>query len=217
MPARALIKICGLTNQADLDAVVRLRFDFAGFIFAGASPRRVTPEHAATMHSQGIKRVGVFVEQRPEEILHIMRTARLDYAQLHGEHGPEVCAALAPYGVIKVFWPERYTDATALEEDMHRFAEYTDFFLLDAGQGGGGSGHSFAWKRVQTCAPPRPWFLAGGIAPENALAALALPLPHRVGLDVNSGVEIRPGEKDLQKLQQLYTLFNPCHEKRDAL
>lgn len=207
MRGRPLIKICGLANQADLDAVARLGFDFAGFIFAEKSPRRVTPEQAAGLHSQGIKRVGVFVEQGADEIRRIMRAARLDYAQLHGEQRPEDCAALAPHQVIKVFWPERHEDAAALEADMRRFAEHAAFFLLDAGQGGGGSGQAFAWERLRSCAMPRPWILAGGLSPKNAQAALALCLPRMAGLDVNSGVESRPGQKNHEALARLHNVL----------
>lgn len=198
------LKVCGLTRPEDVALCQELGVGYTGFIMAGESPRRITPAAVAAMPQGGAKRVGVFTTGDIREITAAMKTAGLAYAQLHGGQDVEACRALGPEHVIKVFWPERH-DARALQEAMERFAPVCAFFLFDAGTGGGGSGRAFAWEQLAALTIPRPWFLAGGIGPENARKALAACSPDV--LDVNSGVESAPGIKDAQKLRQVCTII----------
>ncbi len=194
-----MIKICGLTRQEDADVCGWLETSLAGFIFHPASPRAVTPEQAAAIRTGTAMRVGVFVRQSVDEILRIMEQARLHLAQLHGDQGPAFCAALGKSKVMRVFWPERYDSLRDLEADLQRYAPCCRFFLFDAGKQLGGHGAEQDWTRLKGLRSPKSWFIAGGLGPDNVLAAIDACNP--CGVDLNSGVESAPGIKDHDKLK----------------
>lgn len=191
------LKVCGMTRPSDLDLAQELGFDFCGFIFHPQSPRHVAPEFAATLKTEGLLRVGVFVNQGAEEIEHIMRVARLDYAQLHGPQTPEQVSRIGGERVIRVLWPQKYANLDELEEAASSYK--CALFLLDAGQSGGGSGSTLAWESLAGLRMPAPWFLAGGLSAANA--ATAAKICHPWALDFNSGLEDRPGLKNNEKMR----------------
>lgn len=205
------LKICGLTRREDADLCHELGVAYTGFIFAAESPRAVSPEAVAGIPAGRAKRVGVFTRASLDEIRQTMKTASLDYIQLHGGQDVAFCRALAPERVIKVFWPEKQ-DMKELQTELRRFAGAAAFFLFDAGTGGGGAGRSFAMDLLDALEIPCPWFLAGGVGPETAVRrdaasghsggkARIYRLPY--ALDVNSGVESAPGIKDAAMLRAL--------------
>lgn len=191
-----ILKICGMKRQADLDAAREAGFDFCGFIFHQQSPRYIDAASAARFETGAMKRVGVFVDSTPSEILEIMKIADLDFAQLHGNQGEEVAKALGWEKVIRVIWPNRYKNMTEAAREMsgHKCA----MFLLDAGQRGGGSGKNLDWQGLAELHIAESWLLAGGLNEANLQEALKLCNPS--GLDFNSGLEISPGIKDHVKL-----------------
>lgn len=194
------LKVCGLTRASDVSLCLELGVAFTGFIFAPGSPRRLKPEAAAALPRGPAARVGVFAGQDLSEVRRIMKIAGLDYAQLHGGEGARFCRALGPERVIKTLWPQKLTPSSFMEERA-RFAPLCAFFLLDAGQGGGGSGRNLDWATLADLDLGKPWFLAGGLTPENLPLALAACSPWAV--DCNSGLEEaeRPGCKDSAKLR----------------
>jgi len=215
-----LLKVCGMTLPAQVEAIDAMGVDLLGFIFAKKSPRYVTPEHVAGIARGNAKRVGVFVEQAPDEVNRIMETAKLDYAQLHAGQDADFCRAVGPERVIRVFWPQRYAGTLAaqagetvsapgsgdaaleeLEREMTRYADLCAFMLLDSGTSGGGHGTSLDFAALARLNAPRPWLLAGGLSPDNAALAVAQARP--AGLDVNSGVETSPGVKDISRVNQV--------------
>jgi phosphoribosylanthranilate isomerase len=210
MAAEVKVKICGLSRQEDLDLCVRLKVDFVGFIFAPKSPRAVTPSAAARLESQGVERVGVFVNATTQEILSVVREARLDRVQLHGrEPLPLVRAIAQELGaerVIKVFWPW-VTDSVVAdplaampEEEMALYADSAACFLFDGGKEGGGHGRALPLEVLRRLKEksPRPFFVAGGLGPENAPEVAERIAPF--GLDLNSALESAPGKKDPKKI-----------------
>lgn len=198
---RPLVKVCGITLAEQAAALDALGVDFLGFIFARKSPRTVTAAQAAAMECGRARRVGVFVEHTPEAVARIMDQARLDLAQLHAGQDEAFCLAVGPHRVIKVFWPQRYASRAGLEEDMARFRHCCALMLLDSGISGGGHGTRLECAALTGLNAPRPWLLAGGLSQGNALQALARARP--AGLDLNSGVEISPGVKDISKINTL--------------
>lgn len=198
-----LIKICGLTRQEDVDEAARLGAHFCGFIFHPGSPRGLAAQQAARLASGSMRRVGVFVEQGADEILRVMREARLDFAQLHGEQSVACARAVGAERVIRVIWPARCTGRAQLEAELQRHAESCAWYLLDAGLAGGGSGSRLAWRELGGLGAPRPWLLAGGLNADNAQRALVLCAPD--GLDFNSGIEDAPGRKNSQKMAAAVT------------
>ena len=200
-----LCKICGLRREEDLRLCHELGVGFTGFIFARQSPRFVEPEAVAALpvHYPDSPagrplRVGVFAGESLDEIRRVASTARLDLLQLHGGEDENFCRALRPERVIKVLWPQRL-GRQGLEDEMRRFAPVCAWFLLDAGQSGGGSGGNLDWRDLAELRPPRPWLLAGGLGPDSLPLALAACSP--AGVDLNSALESAPGEKDHARMR----------------
>lgn len=197
-----LVKVCGLTRTQDVLACQDLGVDLLGFTFHPASPRCVEPSFAARFpRGRGLK-VGLFLRQTPDEVNRIMEEAGLDLAQLHGGQDQDFCRAVGPERVIKVLWPEALGSRRALEAEA--FGHCCRFLLLDAGSSGGGHGRSIDSTILQHVGIKKDWFLAGGIGPDNAAAALAAYAP--CGLDCNSGVEDAPGIKNQDKIAMVLRL-----------
>lgn len=190
------LKICGITREEDALEASRLGFQLCGFVFHASSPRHMTMERAAALHSGAMLRTGVFVNQELEEIRAIMSFARLDYAQLHGGQSQEMAQAIGLDRVIRVLWPARYDNAHQLEADAA--SKPCAFYLLESGVKGGGSGEVMNWGNLRGLRLPAPFFLAGGLSPQNVAQAAQLCKPD--GMDINSGVEKAPGVKDHKKM-----------------
>lgn len=211
---RLLIKICGMSDQAALDAAGSGGADFCGFIFHPSSPRRIAPEAAGRLDAHGLTRVGVFVRADVETMARTADLARLDLIQMHGDQGPDEMMAARELasrrtgrriGAIRVLWPARHAGLDDLAREAERYAEAADFFLLEAGLCGGGSGRTQNPHDLADLRLPRPWLLAGGLTPENAPAAAAALAanPTFAGLDVNSGLEDAPGRKNPATIRAL--------------
>ena len=194
-----LIKICGLTRQGDVDAAEKLGAGFCGFIFHPHSPRFISPEAAGELESGTMLRVGVFVTQDAEEILRIMKLARLDLAQLHGMQSIECARKVGVERVIRVIWPDRYSHRALLYNEVQKYANSCAYYLFDAGSSGGGSGQRLPWQELYGLKREHPFFLAGGLNAENVGQAIAGCDPE--GVDFNSGVEDSPGLKNSNKMQ----------------
>lgn len=189
-----LVKVCGLTRQQDVTACAGMGVDLAGFIFHPKSPRNVTVAQVAAMETYGMVRVGVFVAQGVDEVMHIMREARLDLAQLHGGQDAAFCAAVGQSRVMRVCWPERHATQASLAEELQTLSPHVRLFLFDAGASGGGHGTALRGDLLRGLAVPRPWLLAGGLGPRTVVQAARGYDP--AGYDFNSGVESAPGIKD---------------------
>ena len=192
---RPFIKICGQTHAASVEASLSIGAQYVGFIFHEGSPRSIVPERAACIRSGLAKRVGVFVRQRGEEILHTMHRAGLHWAQLHGGQTVEDALLIGPERVIRVLWPQACSGMAELQQQMDAWAPYCAYFLLDAGKspGAGGTGHSLDVSQLAQLHFPRPWILAGGLSARTLPQILAHCAPD--GIDLNSGVEVAPGLK----------------------
>lgn len=204
-----LIKICGLTQLQDVLFCDRTGVNFLGFIFYKKSPRNVPQSLLDCLPQTRGKKVGVFVHQKSREIIDILEEYNLDMAQLHGPYTPQDCQGIGPQRVIKVIWPEQYQTQKGLCSDLEKFTPYCRYFLLDGGPSGGGHGKAIASPLLKGLSLPRPWFLAGGLGPENVLESWNH--CHPQGIDLNSGVETAPGLKDHKKISQVIEL---CQKKQ---
>lgn len=200
-----LIKVCGITRQQDADACAHVGVDMLGFIFHPASPRHVEPAVAQSIATGNALRVGLFVNQSQAEVLAVMDRARLDLAQLCGDNDPAFCRAIGPNRVMRVFWPERYTSRSALEDDLMRMAPFMAYALLDAGTSGGGHGRPQNPGFLHGLECPVPWLLAGGLSPETLAPAMAQCAPD--GFDLNSGLESAPGIKDHERIHRAVAII----------
>jgi phosphoribosylanthranilate isomerase len=189
------VKICGLSRPCDIEAVNQYRPDYIGFVFAANSSRKITPWQAAELREKldpGIACVGVFVDETIENIIALTKSGTIDLIQLHGSEDEEYIQslkALTDKPVIKAVSVNNKGDVQKWDNTS------ADFLLLD--NHGGGTGKSFDWDLIG--AVSKPYFLAGGLCPESAGAAVKRSKPY--SLDVSSGVETQ-GSKDPVKIRE---------------
>lgn len=184
------IKICGMSEQAAIDRAAALGVDLCGFVSYSRSPRDIDAEHAARLDTHGMARVGVFVSNNADEIRRFAETARLDFIQMHGGQSVEIARQFPAEKVIRVLWPPKYETMAALQADIDNFASTCGRYLLDAGMG---SGMTLDWTVLDKLRFPHPWFLSGGLGPQNI--GQALKACHPDGVDLNSKLEDAPGHK----------------------
>ena len=186
------IKFCGLSRPCDIEAANELRSDYIGFVFAPKSKRYVTPQKAMELRRllhPGILAVGVFVNERPEAIAELLRDGVIDIAQLHGSEDADYITRLRQLTdrpVIQAFGIKTEKDLKETESCS------ADCVLLDSGAG---TGTVFDWDLIRNIR--RPYFLAGGLDPDNVAEAVRLLRPYAV--DVSSGIET-DGRKDKSKM-----------------
>ncbi len=190
------IKICGMSDQAAIDKAAELGVDLCGFVSFSKSPRNIDAEHAARLDTHGMARVGVFVSADIPEIRRFAETARLDFLQLHGGQSDEIARHFPAERVIRVLWPKNYETPDALQADINRFARTCGRYLLDAGMG---SGKTLDWTVLDSLRFPHPWFLSGGLGPQNI--GQALRICHPDGVDLNSKLEDAPGHKSVSLIE----------------
>lgn len=186
------IKFCGLTGDCDIDAANELRPEYIGFVFAPKSKRYVAPERAAELKRQlaaGIKAVGVFVNDDLYHVAELLNRGIIDIAQLHGSEDEEYIGHLRQLTGKSIIRAYRIKTA----EDIAEAEKCTaDHVLLDSGAG---TGEVFDWKLIKNM--KRPYFLAGGLSPDNVENAVEQLSPYAV--DVSSGIET-DGVKDKAKM-----------------
>ncbi|MFB9329589.1 phosphoribosylanthranilate isomerase [Paenibacillus aurantiacus] len=209
----ARIKICGLRDAATIRAMGSLEVDEIGFVFA-KSRRQVEPETAASLIEEvkqmnqplggAPKTVGVFVGASLEQLRELLAIAPLDVVQLHGDEGPELCAAIRDeFGkeVWKVFSVSGDDAAGTGHDRLLPYEGRIDAALIDTA--GGGTGQTFGWEVIPRYAASAktigvPLYVAGGLHPGNASELLE---QYEVdGVDVSSGVET-DGVKDIEKIR----------------
>jgi phosphoribosylanthranilate isomerase len=194
------VKICGIKTLPDALAAIEAGADYLGFNFYPKSIRFIDKSVCAEItsvlkreHPQ-VKLVGVFVNSSVEEINDILQTCRLDLAQLHGDETPEIFAQLTPHA-FRAFRGIPESNAGYERDEVPAM-------LIDAAVKGvyGGSGVTADWTAAAELAKKYPLLLAGGLTPENVADAVRQVRPW--GVDVASGVESAPGEKDAGKMIQ---------------
>lgn len=195
------VKVCGITRTEDAELCASLGAAYLGFIFVPASPRFIAPGAAAKIvralpKESRPKIVGVFRNATIETIQRVAKDVPLDFVQLHGEESPEDIAAIGVPAIKAVRVGETLPDTAPFASASHLL-----FDTLDERRAGG-TGRRFDWSLLAGYDRARPFFLAGGITPENAAAAVSAVRPQ--GIDVSSGVESAPGIKDEEKLRLLF-------------
>lgn len=205
-PAPA-VKICGVTDAHDARTAVEAGADYVGLVFA-ESPRRVSREEAARIVAalEGRARpVGVFVDADPATIRAVCAETGIEVAQLHGAEPPEACAALREAG-LEVWKAVRPREPAELGWTADRYRDAVDAVLVEGWSperaGGTGTGVPLEWLegwRERLGLGAARLVLAGGLLPGTVAEAVARVRPDVV--DVSSGVEWRPGEKDPQRIR----------------
>ena len=186
------VKMCGMTSEGDVINANELKPDYIGFVFAKNSRRFVTPHRALELKKlldNDIKAVGVFVDENIETVSALIMDGIIDIAQLHGNEDDDYITLLRERTgkpVIKAFRIRSEQDVLRAEKSK------ADMILLDAGAG---DGRTFDWSLLKEI--KRPYFLAGGLNPENAADAVKALKPYAV--DVSTGIETN-GVKDREKM-----------------
>lgn len=197
------IKICGLREADNIKDIAALNPDFMGFIFYRPSKRFVgeafdgeilknIPEH--------ISKVGVFVNESLSQVMDIYQKFGLDFVQLHGNEHPEYCQKLKEKNIkiIKAFSVSPDFDANICKA----YESCCTYFLFDTSCNSfGGSGQKFDWNLLQGWQLKTPFFLSGGIGPDDAENIRSVSVQGLFGVDINSKFELKPGLKDVKAIK----------------
>ena len=215
------VKICGVTNLEDAAAACAFGADLLGFIFVGNTPRAVCKETARKVilgleeaARRGAGMVGLFKDAEKEEVAEAVSFCGFDFIQLHGSEPPGYCTQLKELlgrrgagkaKIMKVF----KVGEEILPSGGHVHGDYADvdYLVFDTFHPdlAGGTGAAFNWEVIarERGGLKKPFFIAGGLSPENVAAAVKAARPY--GVDVSSGVETSPGKKDKDLLKEFIT------------
>lgn len=198
------LKICGMKYSENIEAIAELQPDYLGFIFWENSKRRFDSEEIPQLDSK-IKKVGVFVDAKINEIIARKKQFDLDVIQLHGNESVAFCEELNKQNIeiIKAFSISNQFDFSKLKQ----YIPYVDYFLFDTkGKLPGGNGITFEWEILANYSYEIPFFLSGGIG-STELEAVKIFLKTKAGkncvaIDVNSRFELKSGYKNESKLRK---------------
>jgi len=201
-------KICGLNSETAVAAAVDGGAAYLGFVFYPPSPRAVSPARAAELCDAvpaGVRRVGLFVDADDAAIAAVLAAAPIDILQFHGAETPERVAEVK----LRFGRPVMKAVAVAAPEDVlvaGRYEDEADMLLFDAKPPRradalpGGNGLAFDWRLIAGRQWRRPWMLSGGLT--AAVLSDAVRISGTQAVDVSSGVERRPGDKDPEKIHE---------------
>ncbi len=199
------IKVCGMRDPENISGVAEALPDFLGFIFYPKSARFVGEDvslEQLKVIPETIQKVGVFVNELPEKVIEICRKLNLQVAQLHGSESPEYCQQIKASG-ITVFKAFSVDDSFYFKQ-LSGYTDVCDYFLFDTkGQLPGGTGQKFNWALLKNYTGSVPFFLSGGIGPDDLEAIRNFEHPRWRGIDINSGFETAPALKDVEKVRNL--------------
>ena len=199
------VKICGVTSQQLMRDVGNAGAQYAGLVFFEKSPRNLSLDKARSIALEaptGLAKVALVVNPSDRFLDSLTTTVPLDMIQLHGSETPERVSEIKQ----KTGLPVMKAIGVAEKNDLKKldvYATVADQLMVDAKPAKdailpGGNGYAFDWSLLQGRRWTGPWMLAGGLNPENVAQAIAITGAQQI--DVSSGVEIRPGEKDKQKI-----------------
>jgi phosphoribosylanthranilate isomerase len=200
------VKICGITKLEQATEIAKMGISALGFICVPNTPRYVDPEQIqliTNMLPSQTDRVGVFLDASMAEISKIVQSTGLNCVQLHGSESPEFCRVFkSTIPNVKLIKALRIRSQEILAQ-VDDYCAWVDIILLDAYDPNlaGGTGKTINWEMLKDFQSSCPWWLAGGLSPDNVAIALQHLQPD--GIDVSSGVEISPGNKDSDRVRQL--------------
>ena len=206
------IKVCGITQFKQLQQLEALNIDYAGLIFYKDSPRYMGDKITGKQVKEAdfdLKKVGVFVNPGYSELLDAIDEYGLDIVQLHGNETPEMCEELsAEVEVIKAFRIEG--GSVNIDKLVEPYDAVCDFYLFDTAvlkESFGGTGQQFDWSILKKAKIEKPFFLSGGIGPDDAQKVKGFKHPDFFAIDVNSKFEMAPGLKDMAALLKFLQAF----------
>ncbi|RLZ08334.1 phosphoribosylanthranilate isomerase [Faecalibacter macacae] len=209
---RFQVKVCGNNSVENFKALTKIEPDYVGFIFYPKSPRFIKDESIFEIFPNA-ERVGVFVNESVEKIIQKVKQFELDVVQLHGDETPSFCQELIEAKHQQLLTSEQFLDfkiwkaigvnETTDFEQLKGYQQVVDSFVLDTKSTQyGGSGKKFDWQLLKNYQLSTPFLLSGGIQLEDALVLKNFKHPQCIGFDINSGFEIEPGIKNIEKVKQ---------------
>ena len=198
------VKICGITNEEDALCAAKLGAAALGFIFYPPSPRNIKPADARKIVSvlpDELVKVGVFVNESVTEVKRIVEYCGLDMIQLHGDESPAYCREFPASQVIKAVEFKN-------DDDFNQASGYdVAAILVDSRHAGlyGGTGKKANWELACRIKNKKPLILSGGLNEGNIAEAIKTVTPN--ALDINSGVEFKPGKKDHAKMARIFDII----------
>jgi phosphoribosylanthranilate isomerase len=213
-----IVKICGLSTAEAVDAAIDGHADMVGFVFFPPSPRNLSFEAARSLglrvHGRA-KKVALSVDADDELLTAIVHALSPDLLQLHGKESPERVSAIKArfkLPVIKALAVEAKSDFAHVKN----YASVGDWILFDAkaptdATRPGGLGRPFDWALLSGAIPGVPVILSGGLNAENVDEALRV--TRAPAVDVSSGVESSPGEKDTNKIREFIRVARQAHHR----
>jgi phosphoribosylanthranilate isomerase len=199
-----IVKVCGLKLEHQIEKLDQVRsINWLGFIFYRGSKRFVKSINGTV---KSAKKVGVFVNEEVENIFTISEINQLDIIQLHGDESPELCMELkANFTIIKAFGIDEQFDFNQLTD----YENKVDYFLFDTKtKGYGGSGNVFNWSILEEYKLNVPFLLSGGISVESIDAIKNFRHKSFIGIDLNSGFENEPGNKNIELVKTFLKQLN---------
>jgi phosphoribosylanthranilate isomerase len=197
------LKVCGITQSEQLLALQEIGVDYAGLIFYGGSPRFIGAHNLeASILNQNeitIKRIGVFVNAKEDEILKAVDDWKLEMVQLHGEESPVFCEKISNH--VKTIKAFRVKEEESLAYKVAPYENAVEYYLFDAmGKQYGGTGNKFDWKVIAEANIQKPYFLSGGLGPDDVedIQRFAQANSNCFAIDVNSRFEVKPGVKNIE-------------------
>jgi phosphoribosylanthranilate isomerase len=196
------VKVCGIRDISNSREVADTGPDFMGFIFYPGSKRFVgdNPEFLLDKFHPNIRKVAVFVNENKDKVIEISKRYAFDLVQLHGNESVDYCHSLKLSGIktIKAFGVSVRFDFQLLEP----YLQSCDYFLFDTQtKSHGGSGIKFNWDELAGYKLEKPFFLSGGIGPEDSDAIRGFKHPALYAIDINSRFEVEPGVKDVNQVK----------------
>ncbi len=198
------IKICGMKYLENMHGISALNPDYMGFIFYRKSPRFYDAEKVDL--PSDIQKVGVFVNEMISEIQNIIQKYNLDVVQFHGDESPEFCENFKNINPETEVWKAFQIDENSDFEVLKSY-DSVDKFLFDTkDRNYGGNGIKFDWKMLENYQSEKKFILSGGISLDDIskIREVKYKVPQISTVDINSRFEIKPGWKDVEKVEKFY-------------
>ena len=207
------VKVCGMLEYKNIEEILELSIDYMGFIFYEPSSRNVSDSLASTIANidfGNTKKIGVFVDEKIKVIVEKIEQFKLDGLQLHGEESPAFCKAFNQ----NLFISKAISIRTKSDlKQLIPYHEIVDLIVFDTKSDvlKGGTGRKFDWSILQDYEGPTPFLLSGGIQSYDAGIINSFNHPYCLGVDLNSGFEIKPGRKDKKLIMEFKDIFRGSH------
>lgn len=198
------LKVCGMRDPDNIRGILDSNLDYIGYIFHPKSKRYVGEQPDPTIFEQvpvATDKVAVFVNEELEKVIDRCKRFKIEVAQLHGSESPEYCQTVQNAGLVvfKAFAIDEQFDFSSLK----KYLGTVNYFLFDTkGKLPGGTGLKFNWEILKQYYLEVPFFLSGGIGPDDLEAVLDFNHEQLFALDINSGFELQPALKDVQKVRK---------------